>query len=124
LADIPAFGEQRLGTVAAPSRQDPQHPPRPLGSVSDCWPQSFNDQYLEATVYHTIEFHNDLAVDLEVSPKQPLEQLRIRKGTRVSAQVKPSVIETSDGPVEVADLFFEDGSTARSLPFGLFSFVD
>jgi hypothetical protein len=73
---------------------------------------------------HTIEFHADLTADLEVSPKQPLEKLRIRKGTRLNAQLKPSVVETSDGPVEVADLFFEDGSTTRSLPFDVFTFVD
>jgi hypothetical protein len=75
-------------------------------------------------MYHTIEFHAVWNVDLEVSPKQPLEQLRLRKGTRLKAQVKPYVIETADGPVEVADLFFEDGTSARSLPFDLFSFVD
>jgi len=75
-------------------------------------------------MYHTIEFHADLTADLEVSPKQPLEQLRIRKGTRLSVQVKPSVIESSDGPVEVADLFFEDGTSVRLLPFDVFSFVD
>jgi len=62
-------------------------------------------------MYHTIEFRADLTADLEVSPKQPLEQLRIRNGTRLKAQVKPSVIESSDGPVEVADLFFEDGTS-------------
>jgi len=58
------------------------------------------------------------------SPKQPLEQLRIGKGTRLNAQLKPCVMETSDGPVEVADLFFDNGATARSMPFDLFSFVD
>ena len=75
-------------------------------------------------MYHIIEFHADLTADLEVSPKQPLEQLSIRKGTRLNAQVKPYVIETPGGPVEVADLFLEDGTTARSLPFAFFSFVN
>ena len=75
-------------------------------------------------MFHTIEFHTDWTVDLEVSPKHPLEQLSIRKGTRLKAQVKPYVIETSDGPMEVADLFLEDGTTARSLPFAFFSFVN
>jgi len=71
-------------------------------------------------MYHTIKF----AVDLEVSPRQPMEQLRIRKGARLKAQVKPHVIETANGPIEVADLFFADGTSARSLPFELFLFVD
>ena len=75
-------------------------------------------------MFHTIEFHTDWTTDLEISPKKPLEQLSIRKGTRLKAQVKPYVIETSDGPVEVADLFLEDGATARSLPFAFFSFVN
>jgi hypothetical protein len=75
-------------------------------------------------MYHSIEFRTTWTVDLEVSQRQPLEQLRIRKGTRLKAQVKPYVIESTDGPVEVADLFLEDGTAARSLPFDLFSFVD
>ncbi len=75
-------------------------------------------------MFHTIKFTGDLTVDLEVSPKQHLERLRIRKGDRLQAQIKPSVVETEDGPVEVADLFFEDGTTTRIVPFKLFSFVD
>jgi hypothetical protein len=75
-------------------------------------------------MYHTIQFNDDLTVDLEVSPKLPLERLRIRRGTRLSAQVKPSVAETANGPVEVADLFFADGTATRSVPFEHFAFVD
>jgi len=75
-------------------------------------------------MYHTIEFASELVVDLEVSPKQPLERMRIHTGTRVRAQIKPYVIETDDGPVEVADLFFETGTTTRAVPFALFVFVD
>ena len=75
-------------------------------------------------MYHTIEFATDITVDLEVSPKHRLERLLIRKGTRLSAQLKPHVVETEDGPVEVADLFFADGTTARSVPFHHFRFVD
>ena len=40
------------------------------------------------------------------------------------AQVKPQVVETETGPVEVADLFFADGTTSRSVPFDDFAFVD
>lgn len=74
--------------------------------------------------YHTIGFHADRTVDLELTSQQPLERLRIRKGTRTAAQVKPYVIESVDGPVEVADLFFSDGTATRAVPFGVFSFVD
>jgi hypothetical protein len=75
-------------------------------------------------MYHTVEFHGDLTVDLEISPKQPLERLRIAKGTRLRAQLKPYVVETPSGPVEVADLFFADRTATRMVPFGLFSFMD
>jgi hypothetical protein len=75
-------------------------------------------------MYHTIEFKDAFAADLEISPTQPLERLRVRKGTRARAQLKPYVVETPDGPVEVADLFFADGTTTRAVPFGRFSFAD
>ena len=75
-------------------------------------------------VYHTIEFNTDWTVDLEISPRHRLEQLRLRKGARMLAQVRPYVIETPDGPTEVADLFFADGTTAREVPFDIFSFAD
>jgi hypothetical protein len=65
-----------------------------------------------------------MTVVVLVSPKQPLEQMSIHKGTRRRAQLKPYVTETEDGLVEVADLFFEDGSTTNMVPFACFSFVE
>jgi hypothetical protein len=75
-------------------------------------------------MYHTIEFAVDLPVALETSPKQPLERLLIRRGTRTKAQVKPYVLEGEEGPIEVADLFFADGTATRGIPFEFFSFAD
>lgn len=75
-------------------------------------------------MYHTIEFAEEFLIDLEVSPKHRLEQMRVRRGTRFQAQIKPYVVETDGGPVEVADLFFADGTTTRMVPFELFSFMD
>jgi len=75
-------------------------------------------------MYHTIEFAVESVVDLEISAKQPLERVLLRKGTRVRAQLKPYVIETNDGPVEVADLFFEDGTTTRLVRFEQFAFAE
>jgi hypothetical protein len=75
-------------------------------------------------MYHTIEFPQELAVDLEMSPKHWLEKMVIRPGSRIQAQIKPYVVEADDGPVEVADLFFPDGTATRMVPFELFSFVD
>ena len=75
-------------------------------------------------MYHTIEFSDEFMVELEISPKHWLERLLIRIGTRLRAQIKPYVVETGEGPVEVADLFFADGTTTRRVPFEWFSFVD
>jgi hypothetical protein len=74
-------------------------------------------------VYHTIEFAADLTVDLEVSARHRLERLLIRRGTRLAAQLKPYVVEAEEGPVEVADLFFADGTATRSVRFERFCFV-
>jgi hypothetical protein len=75
-------------------------------------------------MYHTIEFTDELTVDLETSPKQWLERMLIRRGTRLQAQIKPYVMETDSGPVEVADLYFADGTTTRKVRFESFRFVD
>ncbi len=74
-------------------------------------------------MYHTIEFRGDLIADLETSRAQRLERIRIRQGTRLRTQIKPYVVETQDGPVEVADLFFPDG-LVRGAPFAAFFFLD
>jgi hypothetical protein len=75
-------------------------------------------------MYHTIQFGVEVVAGLEVSPRQPLARVRIGKGDRLKAQVRPHVVETSEGPVEVADLFFEDGTATRNVPFAYFAFVE
>jgi hypothetical protein len=75
-------------------------------------------------MYHTIEFIAEFTGDREISRKQPLERVLIPTGTRVRVQLKPYVVEGEDGPIEVADLFFEDGTGTRGVPFASFSFVD
>jgi hypothetical protein len=75
-------------------------------------------------MYHTIEFAVELMADLEISPKHRLEQVLLRQGTRRQAQIKPYVVEGEGSLVEVADLFFEDGTATRMVPFACFSFVD
>lgn len=75
-------------------------------------------------MYHTVEFGEEFMADLEVSRNQPLERVRIRKGARLRVQLRPAVIEGPDGPVEVADLYFEDGTATRQVPFARFTFVD
>jgi hypothetical protein len=75
-------------------------------------------------MYHLIEFATDWLADLEISRQRRLERLLIRKGTRLRAQIKPHVLEAGGGPVEVADLFFEDGTATSGVPFACFAFVD
>ena len=75
-------------------------------------------------MYHTIEFTIDSTINVEVSPKHWLERVLVRKGTRRQAQLKPYVIETQDGLIEVADLFFDDGTATRRVRFESFAFVD
>ncbi len=75
-------------------------------------------------MYHTIELAADLTVDLEISPRHRLERLLLRRGDRLSAQVKPYVVEAGGGPVAVADLFFADGTATREVRFERFRFLD
>jgi hypothetical protein len=75
-------------------------------------------------MYHVIEFTEALTLDLEVSPKHPLERIAVERGTRQRAQLRPYIVETDDGPTEVADLFFHDGTAARGVRFASFAFVD
>lgn len=74
-------------------------------------------------MFHTIEFTRELTVGVATGPARRLERVRIRAGTRRSAQVRPYVVEARSGPVEVADLFF-DGGTALRVPCASFRFID
>jgi hypothetical protein len=74
-------------------------------------------------MYHTIEFTRDRVIDLEVSPNHRMEKLLVRRGTRLSTQLWPHVVQTASGPVETADLYLADGTTTRSVPYADFCFV-
>jgi hypothetical protein len=75
-------------------------------------------------VYHTIQFAAEFVALPDISPTHHRRRALIRKGDRLKAQVHPYVTETDEGPVEVADLFFEDGTTTRRVPFAYFAFVE
>jgi hypothetical protein len=110
------------------SGKQPEHFLRVLSWLLDCTPgfgsllsaRAIGDK----AMYHTIEFAVEFMVDLEISSQHRLERMLIHRGTRLQAQIKPYVVESIDGPVEVADLFFADGTTTRMLPFQSFTFVD
>jgi hypothetical protein len=74
-------------------------------------------------MFHLIEFSRPIALDLDVSPKLRLERLRVLEGMRVYALPRPYVVETDQGPVEVADLYFEDGTVTRGVRCEHFRFV-
>jgi hypothetical protein len=75
-------------------------------------------------VYYTILFAAEFVALPEVVPPRCRRRALIRKGDRLRARVRPYVVESQSGPVEVADLCFADGSVARRLPFPCFWFVD
>lgn len=75
-------------------------------------------------MYHTLEVAIAFTADLQTSPQHWLERPLVRRGTRLRAQVRPHVEETAAGPVEVADLFLDDGTVLRAVPFAYFAFVE
>jgi hypothetical protein len=75
-------------------------------------------------MYHVIEFAADVQVDLQTSPRDRLERVLIRRGDRLWAQLRPHVEASATGPVEMADLFFEDGSAVRGVRYAFFRFVE
>ena len=75
-------------------------------------------------MYHTIEFRLQGLAELETPGTDRLVQVFIKKGTRVRAHIRPYVVESDQGPIEVADLFSEDGTAARAVRFASFRFLD
>jgi hypothetical protein len=75
-------------------------------------------------VLHTIQFAAEFVALPEIPPRQGRLRTLLRKGDRLKAQVRPYVVETKRGPVEVADLSFEDGTAARRVPYRYFRFVE
>ena len=73
---------------------------------------------------HLIEFRTCFLADVEISPKQRLDRVRIRKGMQVNAVTIPNVVETPQGIIETADLLFNDGSIMHTIPYECFCYVD
>jgi hypothetical protein len=75
-------------------------------------------------MYHRIEFRLKAVAAMESAGTGRMEQVVIKPGTRVLARIKPYVVESEWGPVEVADLVLEDDSVARGVRFASFTFLD
>lgn len=73
---------------------------------------------------HTIEFRWVVLAEADRPDYALLQRVVIREGTRMHVRIKPYVAESPDGPIEVADLYLEDGSTLRAVRFAAFRFLD
>jgi hypothetical protein len=73
---------------------------------------------------HAIEFRWVVLADVERPEYAYPQRVVIKEGTQLHAQIKPYVAESPDGPVEVADLYLDDGSVTRAVRFAAFRFLD
>jgi hypothetical protein len=75
-------------------------------------------------MYHSIEFERDLLAELDIPGEGRTPRVLIDKGTRLKAEIRPYVVESALGPIEVADLLLEDDTVARTVAFASFHFLD
>ena len=75
-------------------------------------------------MFHAIEFRGVVFAEVDRPGYAVLEWILIKEGTRLWANIRPYVTESDEGPIEVADLFLEDGSIARGVQFASFQFLD
>jgi hypothetical protein len=73
---------------------------------------------------HLIEFVTDWWVYLECPSRERPGLVMLRRGQRRRAVLRPRIHEGRRGPIEVADLHFEDGGTAWGVPFACFAFAE
>jgi hypothetical protein len=71
-----------------------------------------------------IEFRWLVVAEIDGSEYGLMQSVVIKVGTRLSAKVEPYVVASPDGPIEVADLYLEDGSVVRAVRFAAFHFLD
>jgi hypothetical protein len=75
-------------------------------------------------MYHRIGFTVEFVADLEIDAQDRYESMLFEKDSEVFAEVRPLIVETDDGPVEAADLFFVEGVHTRLVPYSYFRFMD
>jgi hypothetical protein len=73
---------------------------------------------------HRIEFRWLVLAEIDGPEYGLIQSVVIKQGTRLSAKIKPYVAESPDGPIEVSDLYLEDGSVVRAVRFAAFQFLD
>ena len=72
---------------------------------------------------HQLRFRADGQLDLQITGKPRLEQVKVRQGEVIEAKVRPYVLETSEGPIECADLQLGDEGTLVNVRMEYFEFV-
>ncbi len=73
---------------------------------------------------HPIEFQRQVFAEVDLPEHTYTQRVIIKEGTRLVAGIKPYVTESSDGPIEVADLLLEDGGIARAVRYSAFRFIE
>ena len=73
---------------------------------------------------HAIEFRWVVLAEVDRPEYAYPQRVVIKERTRLHAHIKPYVVESPDGPVEVADLHLDDGSVARAVRFAAFRFLE
>jgi hypothetical protein len=73
---------------------------------------------------HTIEFRWLVLAEINGPEYGLMQGIVINEGTRLSARIKAYVADSPDGPIEMADLYLEDGSVVRAVRFAAFAFLD
>jgi hypothetical protein len=75
-------------------------------------------------MFHSIEFTLRVRAGMAIPGQRRLEKIVLQTGTRLRAEIRPYVAESDLGPLEVADLFLEDGSAVHNVNFASFRFLD
>ena len=73
---------------------------------------------------HRVEFRWLVLAEVDRPEYAYPQRVMIKEGTQLTVRVRPHVVESPDGPVEVADLHLEDGGIARAVRFAAFRFLD
>jgi hypothetical protein len=92
--------------------------------LSKDWRHSSLQMIGKHAMYHRIEFARELLAELDIPGEGRIPRVQIEKGTRLRAQIRPYIVESALGPIEVADLLLEDDTVARTVPFASFRFLD
>ena len=75
-------------------------------------------------MYHLIEFKANFTDEQGLTVRERVERLLALKSKRAHVHLRPHVVETAQGPVEVADLYFQDGTVSHQVRFDQFRFID